>query len=517
MTQLPTVIKLETSFSSHSAKLSERNISATAEDHLDRPGTLSSALSRHRQIERASFHTPGHKNRETKQGDTTCVKQFGAFEFDLTELPGLDQLSYPDGVLKTLEGHAAVLWSSQASIISVNGASAGLTAAMLSLSSYGQIVLVPRNAHRSIIQGLVLSGLKPFWYDPQWHEDWELFGQVKPETLSMALAKNPVSVAGVVVVSPTYAGSISDIKSLSKLCRGREIPLIVDEAHGAHLLESSALRSGADIVVHSLHKTLSALTQTGIIHIAKNSMVDGNLVRANLRLLQSTSPSYPLMLSIEQAITEIAGATGREKVVETMALSKKCAKKIESLNEFTIFSESTESDCDALHILLKHQSASGDVLNAFLANRGIYTETILGNGLLLLLGMGSTLQDIETLIEALAEFKNINKNSSPESHASIDTITQTVSQFAIESVLPPREASLLPSHSIPLSEAEGLIAAECIAPCPPGVALCIPGQKITHSVLQLLSEHSSLQHVRVLNRDPRQKSNNQVGDSNTNR
>jgi arginine decarboxylase len=511
------VIKLETSFSSHSAKLSERNISATANEHLAQPGTLSSALSRHRQIERASFHTPGHKNRQLNQSDSSCIQQFGAFEFDLTELPELDQLSYPDGILKTLESRAAGLWSSQESIISVNGASAGLTAAMLSLSSYGQIVLVPRNAHRSIIQGLVLSGLKPFWYDPQWHEDWELFGQVKPETLSMALAKNPVSLAGVVVVSPTYAGSISDLKSLSKLCREREIPLIVDEAHGAHLLESSALSSGADIVVHSLHKTLSALTQTGIIHIAKNSRVDGDLVRANLRLLQSTSPSYPLMLSIEQAITEITGTSGREKVAQTIELSKKCAKEIESLSEFTIFSKNTQSNCDALHILLKHQSTNCHILNTFLTARGIYTETILGNGLLLLLGMGSTLHDVETLIEALVEFKATHKNTSPELHTSIDTITQTLSQLTIESVLPPREASLLPSHSIPLSEAEGLIAAECIAPCPPGVALCIPGQKITQSVLQLLSEHSSLQHVRVLNRDPKPKSSNQAGDTNTNR
>jgi arginine decarboxylase len=497
LTQLPTVIKLETSFSSHSAKLSERNISAT----------LSSALKRHRQIERASFHTPGHKNR----------KDFNAFEFDLTELPGLDQLSHPEGVLKSVESRAARLWSSQESIVSVNGASAGLTAAMLSLASYGETVLVPRNAHRSIIQGLVLSGLKPYWYDPEWHEDWQLFGQVMPETLSMALAKNPVAVAGVVVVSPTYAGSISDIKSLSKLCREREIPLIVDEAHGAHLLDTSALNCGADLVIHSLHKTLSALTQTGIIHIAKNSMIDASLVRANLRLLQSTSPSYSLMLSIEQAISEIEGDEGRSNLAQAVALSKECTAEIESLNEFVIFSKNANSDCDALHILLKHQSESSETLNTFLIEKGIYAETILGDGLLLLLGMGSITKDIETLIAALAEFKSTAKNLSIKSPANVDTITKSNSQFTIETVLPPREASLLPSHLIPLSEAEGAIAAECVAPCPPGIALCVPGQKITQTVLQLLSEQSSLQHVRVLNRDPRQKSTNQVGDSNTNR
>jgi len=516
LTQLPTVIKLETSFLSHSAKLSERNISATANEHLVQPGTLSSALNRHRQIERASFHTPGHKNREIKESDSSRVSHFDAFEFDLTELPGLDQLSHPEGVLKSLESQAARLWSSQESIISVNGASAGLSAAMLSLASFGQIVLVPRNAHRSIIQGLVLSGLKPYWYEPDWHENWQLFGQVMPETLSMALAKNPVAVAGVVVVSPTYAGSISDIKSLSKLCQEREIPLIVDEAHGAHLVESSALACGADIVVHSLHKTLSALTQTGMVHIAKNSMVDANLVRANLRLLQSTSPSYSLMLSIEHAIGEIEGLEGRAKVAQAIYLSNRCANEIESLNEFTIFSKSTNSNCDSLHILLKHQSESSDALNTFLIEKGIYAETTLGNGLLLLLGMGSVTADIEALIEALAKFKTRTRNSS-NPLANVDTITKTVSQFTIESVLPPREASLLPSHLIPLSEALDSIAAECVAPCPPGIALCVPGQKITQSVLQLLSEHSSLQHVRVLNRDPRHKSTNQVGDSNTNR
>jgi arginine decarboxylase len=507
LTQLPTVIKLETSFSSHSAKLSERNISATVDEHLAQPGTLLSALVRHRQIERASFHTPGHKNR----------KHFDAFEFDLTELPGLDQLSHPEGILKSLESRAAHLWSSQESIISVNGASAGLTAALLSLASFGQTVLVPRNAHRSVIQGLVLSGLKPYWYEPDWHEDWQLFGQVTPETLSTALAKNPVGLAGVVVVSPTYAGSISDIRSLSKLCREREIPLIIDEAHGAHLVESSALTCGADIVVHSLHKTLSALTQTGVIHVARNSMIDASLVRANLRLLQSTSPSYSLMLSIEQAISEIEGDEGQAKLAQALDLSKKCRAEIESLNEFTIFSKNTNSNCDSLHILLKHQSENIDTLNTFLIEKGIYAETILGYGLLLLLGMGSIAQDIETLIEALGKFKSTAKNLSTKSRTDVVTTTQTVSQFTIETVLPPREASILPSHLIPLSEADGAIAAECIAPCPPGIALCVPGQKITQTVFQLLSEHSSLQHVRVLNRDPKQKSTNQVGDSNTNR
>lgn len=487
--------------------MSERNISATIDEHLAQPGTLSSALVRHRQIERASFHTPGHKNRQ----------HFGAFEFDLTELPGLDQLSHPEGILKSLESRAAHLWSSQESIISVNGASAGLTASMLSLASFGQTVLVPRNAHRSVIQGLVLSGLKPYWYEPEWHEDWQLFGQVMPETLSTALAKNPVGLAGVVVVSPTYAGSISDIKSLSKLCREREIPLIVDEAHGAHLIGSSALNNGADLVVHSLHKTLSALTQTGIIHVSKNSMIDANLVRANLRLLQSTSPSYSLMLSIEQAVAEIEGVDGRKKLAQVVNLSKECTHKIESLNEFTVFGKHENSDCDPLHILLKHQSENIDALNTFLIEKGIYAETILGDGLLLLLGMGTTAEDIETLLQALAEFKSSAKNLSTNLPVSVDTITRTASQFAIETALPPREASLLPSHSIPLSEAEGLIAAECIAPCPPGIALCVPGQKITPTAIQLLSEHSSLQYVRVLNRDPRQKSTNQVGDSNTNR
>jgi arginine decarboxylase len=508
LTQLPTVIKLETSFLSHSATLSERNISAAAEEDLVPPVTLSSALNRHKQLERASFHTPGHKNRNVK---------LDAFQFDLTELPGLDQLSYPEGVLASLEERASRLWSSQDSIISVNGASAGLTAAILSLSTYGETVLVPRNAHRSIIQGLVLSGLKPYWYDPDWHEDWQLFGRVVPETLSMALAKNPVALAGVVVVSPTYAGSISDIKSLSKLCREREIPLIVDEAHGAHLIGSSALANGADLVVHSLHKTLSALTQTGIIHVSKNSMIDANLVRANLRLLQSTSPSYSLMLSIEHAVREIEGVDGQRKLAQVADLSNECANKIESLNEFTVFGKHANSGCDPLHILLKHQSENIDALNVFLIEKGIYAETILGDGLLLLMGMGTSVEDIEILIEALAKFKSSVKNLSIKSSLSVDTITRTASQFTIETALPPREASLLPSHLIPLSEAEGLIAAECVAPCPPGIALCVPGQKITPTVLQLLSEHSSLQHVRVLNRDPRQKSTNQVGDSNTNR
>jgi arginine decarboxylase len=495
LTQFATIPKLETSFLSHSATLSEQNISA---DTIN----LSSALASHRVKEVASFHTPGHKGR-------SLLNATNIIESDLTELPELDELSYPQGVLQNLETKASELWGSAESIISVNGASAGLTAAILNLSSFGQSVLVPRNAHRAVINGLALSGLKPIWYEPSWNQDWQLFGAVDADSLKQELLKNPVGVAGVVVVSPTYAGSISDIERLSELCKEREIPLIVDEAHGAHLVHASAIGLGADIVVHSLHKTLSGMTQTGMVHIGKNSMISAEQMRANLRLLQSTSPSYCLMQSIEIAIEEISGAAGLARMEFIVHLSADIKDSISNISilessksldsKFDVYSNDVDTACDELHILIKHHGKSAQELNDFLRQKGIFTETILGRGLLFMIGMGTNVADKNILIEALTEFASNSSTEAQDPQAeSIDALTSLPAQFAIEAIYTPREASLMPSHSIPLVRALNAIAAETIAPCPPGIPLCIPGQRITQTVLDHLMKANSPQKVRVL-------------------
>ncbi len=441
---------------------------------------------------------PGHKGRVlgAQPGNNDV-----SFSGDLTELPGLDDLSDPSGILKSLEERAAKVWGASSSIISVNGASAGLTAAILSLVPLGKKhLLVPRNAHRSIVNGLVLSGLEPIWYEPTWDEQWHLWSSVDAKTVGDFLAEKAESVAGVVVVSPTYGGAFSDLPAIARQCRLSGVILIVDEAHAAHLIPHSsmppsAVSAGGDIVVQSLHKTLSALTQTGIVHIGKtklaandpsnssNSSNASDYLRSCLRLVQTTSPSYLLLASIEKAIGEVSGAEGVDRLAELLRLSQHLKAGVEQIPEFKVFD--TEDGADPLHVLIKHARFSGEQLHDFLAGQGIFAEAVLGHGLLLLLGTGSKMQDIELLLGSLRDFAEQAKDAPSECTGNALS-AGVFERLALEQVMAPREAAMSPSHLVPIDEAAGCIAAECVAPCPPGVPLCVPGQRLTKDLLNNL-------------------------------
>ncbi len=459
--------------------------------------SLQSAIEEHVAQEVVSFHTPGHKGRfsadivESGEKSTNITQSENAYQLrnvlqsDLTELPGLDDLSDPAGVLKNLERRAAELWQAASSLISVNGASAGIVAAMLSLAARGSFVLVPRNAHRSVVNGLVLSGLTPIWYEPIWDEKWQTWSSVNVKTMAESLAHAGTDLAGVVAVSPTYGGALSDIPAISALCHERGVPLIVDEAHGAHFIPGSgmppsAVAGGADIVVHSLHKTLSALTQTGVVHIGKGSLITEDHFRACLRLVQTTSPSYVLLASIERAIDEISGDSGRKALADLQDLALRLDSDLSRIEGLSTFS--TEYGTDHLHLLVASDQMSPQRLNQYLSECGIFAEAIIGSGVLLLLGLGSRTIHGKILLQSL---RNLVDQSAGLDHD--DKLAQSSQcssyRFEIDQVMTPRAASLAPSLLVPIENATDAIAAECIAPCPPGVPICVPGQRLTKDVL----------------------------------
>lgn len=443
---------------------------------------LQNAITKHVQREKVSFHTPGHKGR--------LLSSYA----DLCELPDLDDLSYPSGVLKELEEKAAKAWGAKASCVSVNGASAGLTAAVIATARSGSMILVPRNAHKSIISGLVLSGLLPVWYEPIWNADFAVWDSVDPDTLGPLLERCKDKLAACVVTSPTYAGAISDIKSIAKQCSKYGICLIVDEAHGAHLAgqDNSALQADADIVVHSLHKTLSGFTQTGLLHVGINSLVDPNLLRQSLHFVQSTSPSYMLMASVEFAVDSILQDDWTQKRATLEQLANRLRANLSTISDILLYTPQlgTQSGSgDLFHILIAHKHISSADLYAYLASKGIYAEALLGNGLLLLLGQGSIEEDIVLLHRALSELEDALKSDSKVQDFEFSGLKW---DFAAEKVacpglaqqiISPRQALLMPSESVSMSQSTGRIAAQAIAPCPPGIPIVFPGQRITKEVV----------------------------------
>jgi arginine decarboxylase len=431
---------------------------------------------------------PGHKGRPPFSQGALGSAWWRA---DLTEMPGLDELGHPTGVLNDLEQRACQIWGAAESIISINGATAGLTAAMLAIASRGSTVLVPRNAHRSVVQGLVLSGLFPLWYEPVWDDEWGIWGPVTATSVQRLLEKSGGETAGLVVVSPTYAGALSEIAGIVDQCRQRNIPLIVDEAHGAHfvpgsIMPPSAVTAGADIVVHSLHKSLTGLTQTGMIHVGHESLVSAESMRASLSLLQSTSPSYILMASIEQALAQVDGSQGRKYLTR---LDRQCQRlRGELSSRFGVYQPGY--GCDPAHVMINIDGVEAQILYDYLCDQGIFPEAVLGNGVLFLLGLGTDDTDIDSLTEALRRFEQQLEPvlANPEPAAKICRPLESTQ------VLSPRQVFLLPSQVVPAHQAVGRIAAETIAPCPPGTALVIAGQRVPAGIL----EATDLQRLRVV-------------------
>jgi arginine decarboxylase len=442
-----------------------------------RPASLLDAIKAHNAAEVASFHTPGHK------GHAPLAEAKGAWQLDCTELPGLDDLAHPRDVLLQLQNRAADLWDTAASYVCVNGASGALMAALLACAGRGRRVLLPRHAHRSAINALVLTGLEPVWYEAEWLEDCGIFGPICASSFETALEKHADELACALVVSPTYSGHISDIQELANISHGRNVPLIVDEAHGAHLINGSgmpagALACGADLVVHSAHKTLSALTQTGLVHIGRNSLVPPETVHASLNLLQTSSPSYLLLAALEQALIEATQPDQWQRLIgirETFVQRMKSTSTVQLLNAID-----SGFSLDPLHILLRVDGLTAQQLYNECCQWGVFPETVLGNGVLFLLGAGSRAYETEALADAI---EHIALENRPSASRSENAQAAKRVPFA-EQIISPRQAFLSPCETVSIKNARDRIAAECVAPCPPGIPVIVPGMRVSSEALE---------------------------------
>ncbi len=289
------------------------------------------------------FHMPGHKRRDltdfmhqndpAKNGgpeDTHDPRQTSLpYGIDITEIEGFDNLHHAEGILRDAMDHAAGVYGADRTYFLVNGSTCGILAAICAATITGSSILIARNSHISAYNALILGGLDPVYILPHTLTEsilfgaggsaddpcTEIFGSVAPSDVDEALQKDTDhAIRAVFIVSPTYEGIASDVRQIAEISHRYGIPLIVDEAHGAHLpfapddgyFPESALYCGADIVIQSLHKTLPALTQTAVMHV-KGNLVDTSRIEQFLRMFESSSPSYILMASIDECIRYMAG------------------------------------------------------------------------------------------------------------------------------------------------------------------------------------------------------------------
>ena len=242
------------------------------------------------------LHMPGHKRR---MAPAPGLPQ----GWDLTEVEGVDDLHAATGILADAMERTAELHHAARTWYLVGGSTCGLLAGIRALAPAGSKVICARNCHKAVYHAIELGGLRPRWLMPPLVEGWGICGSISPGQVAAALADTP-DAACVILTSPTYEGVISDIAAIARLCHARHIPLLVDEAHGAHLglfpgWPDSAVTLGADLVVQSAHKTLPSLTQTAYLHLGRDSLADPDEVERQLGVFETSSPSYPLMASLD--------------------------------------------------------------------------------------------------------------------------------------------------------------------------------------------------------------------------
>lgn len=390
---------------------------------------------------------------------------------------------------------AAEAWGARRTWFLVNGASQGNHSACLALAHGGKRVVVQRNVHSSVIDGLVLSGLRPAFVSPQLDAELGIAHGLAPDSLAAALDANPEAVAAM-VVSPTYFGACADVAAMAEAAHARGVPLVVDEAWGAHLrfhdsLPPDALSCGADLVISSTHKIVGSLTQAAMLHLGHGGRIDPAVVDRCVSVVETTSPSGLLSGSLDAA-RRLAAVRGGELLGETLAGLAATREAIAAIPGLAVLDESMVGrpgiagwDPLRLSIDVRGTGSTGYRLakTAF-ALSGIDLELHSENVVVAVFGMGEpTARTGERLAAALRDAvgRLEAEPGPPQSHLAPPPPWG-------ELAMTPREAFLGPQEVIPFEAAAGRVAAEGLAAYPPGIPNVLPGERLTAETLDYIRE-----------------------------
>ncbi len=438
----------------------------------------------------ARLHVPGHKGGQG--ADEGLLEALGAraLALDIPALTyGVDLGPEPTAFAQA-QTLAAEAWGARRAWFLVNGASQGNLAAGLALAHRGEKVIVQRNAHSSTIDALVLSGMRPTFAAPELDAELGIAHCLTPETLADAFALTP-DAAGALVVSPTYFGAVADVRALAAVAHERGIPLIVDEAWGAHLafheqLPEHALAAGADLVISSTHKIVGSLTQSAMLHIAHDSLMGEQEVDRAVTLTESTSPSSLLLASLDAARRDAVTA-GRAALSKTIAALAQARAEIREIEGLDVLDERLVGrpgvfayDPLRLAVDIRGVAATGYELAPLLRELDDINLELFGqNVLVAVFGMAErSLAEAGRLVAALrraVERVGVEPSGLESSFAAAPPWG--------ELAMTPRAAYLGPQEVVPAERAIGRIAAESLATYPPGIPNVLPGERLTAETL----------------------------------
>jgi arginine decarboxylase len=440
------------------------------------------------------FYTPGHKQGRGSPPALQKIWGTGVWQTDLSELPGLDHLFAPQASIQQAQELAAAAFGAEQTWFLVNGSTCGVMAAILATCGPGDRIILPRNAHQSAIAGLVMSGAIPIWVEPEFEAG--LIYSLNPADVQLALQQYP-QVKAILLVSPTYEGVCADVAAIANLAHQHGIPLLVDEAHGPHFafhpdLPPSALAAGADLAVQSTHKVLSALTQAAMLHVQGNR-IERSRLSQSLRLLQSSSPSYLLLASLDATRQQMA-TEGKTLLSQTLQLAAQARAAIQQIPGLSVLEATGQSalakppqrkiDPTRLTVNVTELGLTGFAADEILDQElGITAELPSLSHLTFILSLGNTAADIQRLIagcQTLAAKYALPTQPSP--------IVQPRQPKISVPAIAPRAAWYAPTETVAIADAIDRISAELICPYPPGIPVLLPGEIVTPEALAILEQ-----------------------------
>ncbi len=438
------------------------------------------------------FHVPGHKKGHGVDAEFKNFIGDNPFKIDVTVFKLVDSLHHPTGPIKEAQALAADAYGSDATFFSIHGTSGAIQAMIMSVVSAGDTIIVPRNVHKSVTAGIILSGAVPVYMQPELDKNLGIANGVLPETVEQTLRENPHAKA-VLIINPTYYGISTDLKRIAEIVHSYDIPLIVDEAHGPHLkfnekLPMSAMEAGADLCSQSTHKIIGALTQGSLLHV-RTKYVDIARVQQIMNLLQTTSPSYILMASLDTSRRQIA-LEGKELLDRALELAAYVRSEINQIPGFYCYGDELLGqpgvfaiDPTKICITCRDLGITGFDLDMILSNKyHIQMELSDLYNVLAVGSFGDTRENMDKLLDALREISKeyMNENTRKADFLDIPPIPKQV--------LIPREAFNGNKTSVPLEDSVGEVSGEFLMAYPPGIPILCPGEVITEEIVNYVQD-----------------------------
>ncbi|MCD5326075.1 MULTISPECIES: aminotransferase class I/II-fold pyridoxal phosphate-dependent enzyme [Pontibacillus] len=450
---------------------------------------LYTALQERAERDYISMHVPGHKN-------GTVIPHAGKpfFEnilsIDMTEITGLDDLHQPDGIIKEAQQLTAEWFKAKSSYFLVGGSTSGNLAMILAAHKKGKPFLVQRNSHKSIMHALELAGSKSIFISPRYEQNYKRFTGLHKEEVQEALNMQS-DVSGLIVTSPDYFGHTSDLKEIIELAHSYDIPILVDEAHGVHFslqhpsIPMSSLDLGADVVVQSAHKMAPAMTMGAFLHTSTNR-IDNSKLTHYLQVFQSSSPSYPVLASLDLARHYLAHLDKRD-IEASLDWIHQLRLSLSNSDVWTLLPFENGVDDPYKVTLLVREGLDPDEVAGCLEEEGLYPELVVGQQILFTLALTPN-YSVAHLNRLFKRVESKLKDKYDFNHATIERVVHPVINMVQPNPYSYQELEGMEVEFVPWHLAIGRVASSSVTPYPPGIPFIMRGERILKGHVERMGE-----------------------------